>query len=320
MRGLVCILILLFQGNFSFAQFDPAGGEVGSKAVHYQSDKIKSWADSVFIEAGYINLADTSLGKVTSSTYKNALGTADNLVQSLGDGGRATYVLNSPVKDELGYDFAIYENGFKAGNAYYLELAKVSLSSDGINFFEFSSICLNDTGQQIAFGGVMNPVKINNLAGKHPTFWGTPFNISELPNDPLLDKAAITHIRITDVVGSLNPLYGTKDSNGQWINDPWPTPFSSSGFDLDALAILNPGYTGISEASENFLIANPLHVNQIIENPIPHDATVLWMNGNGVITHKTQGIIQAPETSGIYFLIIQWGESRIQRKLCVVSN
>ncbi len=56
---------------------------------------------------------------------------------------------------------------------------------------------------------------------------------------------------MTDVVGSISSTYGTLDDqnnaifNGaygttnQLINDPFPTPFSSSGFDLDAIGVLN---------------------------------------------------------------------------------
>jgi hypothetical protein len=42
-------------------------------------------------------------------------------------------------------------------------------------------------------------------------------------------------------VGTLLPSHARRDSLGNVINDPWPTPFESSGFDLDAVAVLaNP--------------------------------------------------------------------------------
>ena len=46
-------------------------------------------------------------------------------------------------------------------------------------------------------------------------------------------------VRITDVVGSIDPALGTKDSLGNLINDPFPTPFASSGFDLNAVGVIN---------------------------------------------------------------------------------
>ncbi|NIA17499.1 MAG: hypothetical protein GWO86_04040, partial [Planctomycetes bacterium] len=33
--------------------------------------------------------------------------------------------------------------------------------------------------------------------------------------------------------------YSSCDINGHQINDPWPTPFDSGGFDLDAVGIIN---------------------------------------------------------------------------------
>ena len=45
---------------------------------------------------------------------------------------------------------------------------------------------------------------------------------------------------MVDVVGSIDPMYGTRDSLGNLINDPWPTPFATGGFDLDAVAVLQP--------------------------------------------------------------------------------
>ncbi len=43
------------------------------------------------------------------------------------------------------------------------------------------------------------------------------------------------------MVGSVDILYATRDSEGNIINDPWPTPFATGGFDLDAVAILGNG-------------------------------------------------------------------------------
>jgi hypothetical protein len=46
-------------------------------------------------------------------------------------------------------------------------------------------------------------------------------------------------VRIIDVVGSIDPAFGTRDSLGNLINEPFPTPFSSSGFDLDAVGVIH---------------------------------------------------------------------------------
>jgi hypothetical protein len=69
---------------------------------------------------------------------------------------------------------------------------------------------------------------------------GTPFDLDELSGvSALLNIDAVTHVRIIDVVGSLNDLYASRDSLGNKINDPWSTPFASSGFDLDAVGVIH---------------------------------------------------------------------------------
>jgi hypothetical protein len=49
----------------------------------------------------------------------------------------------------------------------------------------------------------------------------------------------VRFVRVVDVVGSINPFHATYDSLGNIVNDPWPTASSSSGFDLDAVGVLN---------------------------------------------------------------------------------
>jgi hypothetical protein len=55
----------------------------------------------------------------------------------------------------------------------------------------------------------------------------------------LLDIGSVTHVRIVDVVGSISPLFGTRDASGRLINDPFATPFASGGFDLDGVGVIN---------------------------------------------------------------------------------
>ena len=59
-------------------------------------------------------------------------------------------------------------------------------------------------------------------------------------------------MRIIDVVGSINPEYGSVDRDSNLINDPWPTNFAQSGFDLDAVGVINSTIPlNISERSKN---------------------------------------------------------------------
>ena len=109
----------------SHAQFDPAGGEVGSKAVHCESPTIKSWVNKVQINRGWMNIADTSLGRASQGFVTDANGKANGECISLGDGGWAIIELDDFLKDGVGYEFAVFENGFKSNGGYFLEFAHV---------------------------------------------------------------------------------------------------------------------------------------------------------------------------------------------------
>jgi hypothetical protein len=61
-------------------------------------------------------------------------------------------------------------------------------------------------------------------------------------------------------VGSINPTYGTTDSQGTFINDLFPTPFYSGGFDLDAVGVIH-------EQNEVGLGAEVETVIQVYPNP-----------------------------------------------------
>ncbi len=65
-----------------------------------------------------------------------------------------------------------------------------------------------------------------------------------------------------DVVGSIDPQYGTYDAFGHIINDPFPTITYSAGFDLDGVAVLNE-MLGIhnAEATALRMYPNPANGN-----------------------------------------------------------
>ncbi len=115
------------------------------------------------------------------------------------------------------------------------------MSSDGIHYVSFKSICHLDTSIQIGgFGDYSDCRSIHNLAGKYIGNFGTPFDLSELMNEPFINISSIRYIKITDAIGTINQTWACRDSNNAPINDPYPTPFPTSGFDLDALALLKP--------------------------------------------------------------------------------
>lgn len=215
-----------------------AAAQAGPYAAHGVLDTgITHWATSVVsLERGYQNIANPSLGLATYGVAENGLGPRNNTYVSLGDGGSITLFLEKGVSNGPGWDFAVWENGFLSGGLVFAELAFVEVSSNGTDFFRFPSVSLTQTATQVASFGTIDPTNVHNLAGQFAAPEGTPFDLEDLVGvSPLLDVNRVYYVRLVDVVGSINPAYARYDSLGNAINDPWPTPFGSSGFDLDAV-------------------------------------------------------------------------------------
>lgn len=252
------ILIFFCQNNFA-QTYPPPAGQLGSSAIHKDSSVFLNWATTCFLSRGLQDASNSLLGLASSGDSSMALGKAqDNGAVSLGDGGSAICTFPFLIADGPGYDFAVFENSFDDS---FLELAFVEVSSDGINFYRFSSHSKTDTIIQTSTFGLTDATKLNNLAGKYRGGFGTPFDLSELSNKQGLNIQAITHIKIKDVVGCLQKPYATFDSFNNKINDPWPTPFPSSGFDLDAI--------GVIHESKIMLLTNQLLPQQFNVYPNP---------------------------------------------------
>ncbi len=223
--------------------YAPAAEKPGSTAVGKDDSRIVAWASAVGeLRRGDQDVSDPDLGPTTYGAGRDALGPAnagdDSLpVVSLGDGGSITLTFAQPITNAAGPDFAVFENGI---TDTFLELAFVEVSSDGAHFFRFPSASLTPTDAQVGGFGALDPTNLHNLAGKYRRGFGTPFELSDLAGiSPLLDLARITHVRIEDVIGSIDPAYARRDAAGRIINDPWSTPFETGGFDLDAVAVLH---------------------------------------------------------------------------------
>ncbi len=229
--------IVLFFATKTLAQFPPPAGQPGTTALHADSSVFVGWANQCRITRGYQDISDPALGYASVGDSSLAFGKAgSNAIVSLGDGGEALLQFEYPLIDGPGWDFAVFENSFSDD---FLELAFVEVSSDGQNFYRFPSTSLTqDTVQKGPFD-LLDATHLNNLAGKYRALYGTPFDLSELAGEPGLDVNRITHVKIMDVVGSIDNTYATRDQNNRKINDPWPTPFSSSGFDLDAVGVIH---------------------------------------------------------------------------------
>ncbi|MCX6180517.1 MAG: T9SS type A sorting domain-containing protein [Bacteroidetes bacterium] len=234
----------LFLSLTAVAQFDPAAGQAGSHAVHKDSLAIVGWASGCKVIRGYQNIAEHGLGFASAGDSSMAIGASDAGIVSLGDGGSAILTFEFPIVNGAGNDFAVFENGF---SDTYLELAFVEVSSDGINYFRFPATSNTDTTSQIGGFGALDATHLNNLAGKYKAQYGAPFDLEELKNEIGLDVNSITHIKVIDVVGNIDAAYTSRDKNNHKINDPWPTPYASSGFDLEAVGVLNMQAEAVEE-------------------------------------------------------------------------
>lgn len=229
--------------------FSPAAGSAGSDAIHADDPAILSWVLSCDLERGPGIIEFPDSVQVTTGLTDDATGKADNRVLSLGDGGMATLYFEFPVTNGTGPDFAVFENSFD-GN--FLELAFVEVSSDNQHFVRFPAESLTQVDSQVATYGLMDPGYIQNLAGKYEAYWGTPFDLADLADSSGIDLQKITALRVIDVIGSLDEEYGSRDASGRMVNDPYPTPFGSGGFDLDAVGIMNHAATGIFSGQPPF--------------------------------------------------------------------
>ncbi len=252
-----------------FPQFPPPAGQSGSTAIHRDSSIIIAWAKTCSVIRGFINISDTNevFGGSNRTSYGNEFmtaDTADNFVLSLGDGGSAKIGFDDPITNKPGFDFAVFENGFGDD---FLELAFVEVSSDGFHFIRFPAISLTQDSIQTSTFGITDATKINNLAGKYRYLYGTPFDLEDLKDSSGIDLNHIIDIRIIDVVGSIQDEFATRDALGHKINDPWPTPFDTGGFDLDAIGVIHSANQGVSDLAHNFNI-------QIFPNPVSNWLTI----------------------------------------------
>ncbi len=237
------IILFLFP-NMATAQFAPQAPIAGHEGIHVDSNIIHSWATHCEIERGWLDIANTSLGKATAGDASAAIGNPSTNfgTVSLGDGGTATLTFANAVINGQGPDFVVFENAFPNPanpKEAFMELAFVEVSSDGINFVRFPASSNTTTSQQTAPFAYLDASLIHNLAGKYIYPYGTPFDLDDLKDSTTIDINYITHIRLVDVIGTIDPALGSKDIQNNIINDPYPTAFASGGFDLNGVGLIH---------------------------------------------------------------------------------
>lgn len=301
----------------TIAQFSPPAGQEGTTAIHKDSSVFIDWATSCNVERGYLDISVPDSGMVSAGEAVFAIGIADNLIVSLGDNGSAVLTFNKSIQNGPGPDFAVFENSFTDD---FLELAFVEVSSNGIDFVRFPSVSLTQTEQQIGSFGLLDATKIHNLAGKYRVEYGTPFDLEELNNISGLNIDSITHVKIIDVVGCIQDEYSTYDSQGNKVNDPWPTLFPSGGFDLDAVGVIHNLFNqGIVEYknSDFKVFPNPVVNRLTFESNEKYHIELLAIGGQVLFKGEiSKGVINMRNyPQGIYFMKISNSKRNYTRKI-----
>lgn len=297
MRYFLLCLSVLLAATSARAQYAPQAGVAGSTAISKTSSLFSAWATSCQLQRGLQQIGNASFGFASLGDASSAVGSPDGDVVSLGDSGIAVLTFARPIVNGPGPDFAVFENGFtNTANTEeaFLELAFVEVSSDGVNYFRFPATSnTQDTAQlsPSASPSYINARQINNLAGKYIANWGTPFDLNELAGTPGLDVNAITHVRLVDVIGSIGAS-GTSDASGHKINDPFPSPFPGSGFDLDAVGVIHAMPAGVGNATLAGIRIFPNPAGDKVEVILPYSAAKL------TLSDATGRIIQQQSVAG----------------------
>ena len=298
----ILLSLLLISSIITAQSYAPPAGQAGSTAIAKSSSVFIGWATGITVLRGPQDIANPTGPLASSGNPNDALGGTSTGVVSLGDGGSATVTFASPIANGSGFDFAVFENGF---SDTFLELGFVEVSSDGINFFRFPSHSETQTTTQIGGFGAVDCRYINNLAGKYRANYGTPFDLSDLPDNALLDKDNITHVKIIDAIGTINPLYASHDSHGNIVNELYSTPYATGGFDLNAIGVINQKTLDNKDFNKNAvsLYPNPASDIVYIDSEEESDVTIYNISGEIVKTlpkanHKA--ITVSDLNSGIY--------------------
>ena len=219
--------------------YAPAAGQEGSTAIDKADNRIVAWATEVTSIAYGAGVAD--VWKTPEKALGAAQGTSLDVV-SLGEGGQIILSFAEAIRDGAGADFAVFENGY---NDLFLELAFVEVSSNGIEFARFPNASLTPDSVEGFDPLGVDPTNVVGLAGKYRQGFGTPFDLGDLGRKANgVDLQNVRYVRLVDIVGD-----GTaRDSDGRIIYDPYPTVVST-GFDLDAVGVLNEAVEGAETRS-----------------------------------------------------------------------
>jgi hypothetical protein len=326
MRHFYLLIILSIGILYVGAQDFPTG----TNAIHKDSTVIVGWATNIEVVRGYIKISDTThtyteagvtSNRAWAGTPENALGAANGSFVSFGDGGYAILQFENPIGNGPGPDFAVFENAMfsppNQNEMCFVELAFVEVSSDGENYERFPAVSQMQYHTQVTSFQSVEWSKYHNFAGIFPVFYAVPFDLDDIHGE-LVDKNNITHIKIIDAVGCVNPEFATYDAEANIVNCSWPTPFNTGGFDLDAVGVIH-----FSTSINNNYVCNiniyPNPATEKIRLSNCEDKRVEIYNGQGNIVkiiEKFENAINIGElVHGIYFIRIFKDAGIITKKL-----
>lgn len=325
------LLVLIFIPFCVLAQsYPPPAGQLGTTAMHKDSADFVGWATGIEVYRGYLDISDQNFeingnNKTSFGDPNFALGVASGNsgdCVSLGDSGYAIVTFQHPITNGLGYDFAVFENSFSDD---FLEFAHVEVSSDGENYVRFPSHSEVQTVTQTNGFGFTDTRNIYNLAGKYRAGFGTPFDLDDLTDSTGIDVNYITHVKIVDVVGSIDG-FGTTDGQGNYINDPFPTPFESGGFDLEAIGVIHQLTASIyNNKTRSKVYPNPFNsiLNITTEQKLK-EIIVLNQHGKSVLQKDVNdfsaALVTAEFSPGLYFLELKFINGEIHHRKLIKIN
>ncbi len=329
MNRLLMLSILLLQLSCWAQSYSPPAGQTGSTAIHMDSDVFTSWASGIEVYRGFVFIEDTTFqangsSRATFGSPSFALGKATGNsadVVSLGDSGVAILTFDNPIMNGPGFDFAVFENSFSDD---YLEFAFVEVSSDGERFVRFPNHSEVQSQVQIHGFGLIDTRRIDNLAGKYRAGFGTPFDLEDLKDSTSININAITHVKVIDVIGSIG-TNATYDSQGNKINEPYPSPYESGGFDLDGVGVIHKELNVAQMTTEKVsFFPNPAQDQLYIRQPAGRciEFIIYSLEGKKFKTFETcqpyQGVsFRLP--NGIYYITYEVS-GVIERKSLIISN
>ena len=190
-------------------------------AIAASSPDFVEWANAILPLGAGTHLAPRGSTSVSLTGF-NSLGDPDADQIAHGDSpGYLTVTFPTGIRNWTGADFAVFKNGFTYGspNGLFMELAYVEVSTNGLAFAQFPSISTITAPvvESGAFAG-FDTSNVYNLAGKHASGYGTPFNLDDLLTDPLVlsgsvNLANIQCVRLFNIPGS-GAFFDSAESGG----------------------------------------------------------------------------------------------------------